>query len=270
MKIILSRKGFDSEYGKQPSPILPDGKLISFPIPSKDDIIKFIDLNYQDKNYFQIIHELNPRSKIKENFTCHLDPDLVENVKARSGKWVPAFGQGNASNTHLRNQNVTKDDVFLFFGLFRKTEYKSGKLKYRKDSPPIHLIFGYLQIGKIYSKFSEIPDYLSNHPHTLKSLSNNPNNSIYESKKKLSFLDSISGAGIFNFDESLILTKSGFSISKWNLPVELKDVKISYHSKNSFHDNYFQSVGKGQEFVIEENEFAINWMKNIIKSGLNL
>jgi hypothetical protein len=33
MKVILSRKGFDSASGGMPSPILPDGTLISLPIP---------------------------------------------------------------------------------------------------------------------------------------------------------------------------------------------------------------------------------------------
>lgn len=32
MKVILSRKGFDSTYGGYPSLILPDGELISLPI----------------------------------------------------------------------------------------------------------------------------------------------------------------------------------------------------------------------------------------------
>ena len=36
MKIILSRKGFDSQNGKTPSPIMPNGDLISMPIPSGD------------------------------------------------------------------------------------------------------------------------------------------------------------------------------------------------------------------------------------------
>ena len=36
MKIILSRKGFDSGYGKIASPILPDGTLLSMPIPTTD------------------------------------------------------------------------------------------------------------------------------------------------------------------------------------------------------------------------------------------
>jgi len=33
MKIILSRKGFDSTYGGFPSPIFEDGRMISLPIP---------------------------------------------------------------------------------------------------------------------------------------------------------------------------------------------------------------------------------------------
>jgi hypothetical protein len=37
MKVILSRKGFDSGYGGIPSPVLPDGTMLSLPIPSKGD-----------------------------------------------------------------------------------------------------------------------------------------------------------------------------------------------------------------------------------------
>jgi len=33
MKVILSRKGFDSGYGGFPSPVLPDGTMLSLPIP---------------------------------------------------------------------------------------------------------------------------------------------------------------------------------------------------------------------------------------------
>ena len=42
MKIILSRKGFDSgkSSGCFPSPILPNGKIISFPIPSSDSCLR--------------------------------------------------------------------------------------------------------------------------------------------------------------------------------------------------------------------------------------
>ncbi|MBO4456467.1 MAG: hypothetical protein J5802_01965 [Butyrivibrio sp.] len=36
MKIILSRKGFDSTNGGCASPIMPDGTLLSMPIPSDE------------------------------------------------------------------------------------------------------------------------------------------------------------------------------------------------------------------------------------------
>jgi hypothetical protein len=36
-KVILSRKGFDSSCGGYPSPILPDGTMISLPIPAGDN-----------------------------------------------------------------------------------------------------------------------------------------------------------------------------------------------------------------------------------------
>ncbi len=35
MKVILSRKGMDSTSGGIASPILPDGTLLSLPIPDK-------------------------------------------------------------------------------------------------------------------------------------------------------------------------------------------------------------------------------------------
>ena len=58
MKVILSRKGFDSRYGSQPSPILPDGTLLSLPIPAKDELIKFSDLTYEGNSFLDIIKSL--------------------------------------------------------------------------------------------------------------------------------------------------------------------------------------------------------------------
>ena len=45
MKVVLSRKGFDSSNGGIVSPIFEDGTMISFPIPS-DDSDRFSDLHY--------------------------------------------------------------------------------------------------------------------------------------------------------------------------------------------------------------------------------
>lgn len=71
MKIILSRKGFDSANGGIVSPIMEDGTLISFPIPS-DDKDTFDDLIYCDQPYSKILEDL----KYKGSPNCHIDPDL--------------------------------------------------------------------------------------------------------------------------------------------------------------------------------------------------
>ena len=44
MKIILSRKGFDSSTGKVPSPVFPDGTMISLPIPDRSSTIAYKDI----------------------------------------------------------------------------------------------------------------------------------------------------------------------------------------------------------------------------------
>ena len=55
MKIILSRKGFDSSNGGISSPILPDGTLLSLPIPGKFDNLSFDDLNYNGVSFSNIL-----------------------------------------------------------------------------------------------------------------------------------------------------------------------------------------------------------------------
>ena len=60
MKIILSRKGFDSSNGGCPSPILPDGTLLSMPIPSNDrdtyETLSCRGVNYADLLAFRELH----------------------------------------------------------------------------------------------------------------------------------------------------------------------------------------------------------------------
>ena len=45
MKIVLSRKGFDSAAGGVASPILPDGKMLSLPIPDRSSPITYADIS---------------------------------------------------------------------------------------------------------------------------------------------------------------------------------------------------------------------------------
>jgi hypothetical protein len=269
MKVILSRKGFDSQYGGQPSPILPNGTLLSLPIPQIDDIVKFSELTHNGKSYVEIISELNFKNKkITSETKAHLDPDLRKDVyKQRKGNWKPIFGQSGAAQGHLRNQNVTINDIFLFFGWFKQTEIFKGKLRYKINSPDLHIIFGYLQIGEIYSFGDKFPEYAMGHPHCDKMHENLKSNCIYVAKDRLSFNETLLGAGTLNYNKNLVLTKDGMTKGKWELPHFFKDLEISYHTENSFENGYFKSADKGQEFVIKPNENLTLWAKELIEKN---
>ena len=74
-----------------------------------------------------------------------------------------------------------------------------------------------------------------------------------------------SGSGVFKYNKDLVLTKEGFkdNRSRWNLPKCLVGKNISYHNEESYKDGYFQSVAKGQEFVVEADEDIIKWIKSL-------
>lgn len=263
MKVILSRKGFDNQYGGQPSPILPDGTLLSLPIPAKNEKVRFSEIYYNEKSYLEIIKELKENAKIKDDYVCHLDPD-IRFIKERNIKnWRPLFGQASSALGHLDKQQVGVGDIFLFFGSFRKAEIHNNRLQYVKTAPEVHLIFAFLQVGKIYR--NTFPESILYHPHTGSNFKKQSNNAIFESTENLSFINGVRGAGNLKFLDNLILTKSGYSKSKWELPDIFKNLEMSYHSENSFKEDYFQSAAKGQEFVIKEGEKLIPWMTELIK-----
>jgi len=268
LQIILSRKGFDSKNGGQPSPILPDGTLLSLPILSKDDKTKFSELRHKGKSYLNIIQDLKPKTKIQNKYNCHLDPDIRKDSLRRCGYWTPLFGQTKAAQGKLKNNKVKEGDIFLFFGWFKQTEEINGKIKYVKGAPDLHIIFGYLQIGNIYKTNSNLPKDINYHAHAQKKYDGDENNCIYKASEKLIFSDSLSGGGYFNYHKDLILTKSGHSRSRWNLPDFFKELKITYHNSKSFSNKYFQSAAIGQEFIIQENTKVTDWAKNIILKGL--
>ena len=54
MKVILSRKGFDSSNGGVPSPIMPDGTLLSMPIPTEDNA-HYGELYWDGASYEEIL-----------------------------------------------------------------------------------------------------------------------------------------------------------------------------------------------------------------------
>lgn len=260
MKIILSRKGFDSKNGGMASPILPDGRMVSLPIPDCiDKGIPYSALIFPGGGSYQ--DAISSLKRI-EKTTCHLDPDLIKDIYSRAaGDWKPVFGQKGAPAGHLTKQGVEKEDLFLFFGTFRKTV--NNPLRF--SSGEFHCIFGYLQIGEIVEPINGFPKWMDYHQHCKEYL-DKTNNRIYVSSNKLTLNKSFAGAGSFKFDNKLRLSKDGMNKSVWELDERLWGKKISFH-KETLSDK-FQSVGIGQEFVIEEDEKVTEWALDIIRAGM--
>ena len=126
MKVILSRKGMDSEYGRVASPILPDGTLLSLPIPDRKSKKKYEDIQYKGQNYRDIITQLHSDFDFESYPTCHLDPDIYEDIDYRPVDWVPAFGQWGVAATHLDKSCVDVGDIFLFYGM-RESDIEVNK-----------------------------------------------------------------------------------------------------------------------------------------------
>ena len=244
MKVILSRKGFDSANGGQASPILPDGTVLSLPIPSHDDI-PFSEIQWHGTSFLDIIRQLNKNTLITSASRCHLDPDLRKEVRPRRPGWTPAFGQKGSSLTELLNNNVAVGDIFLFYGWFKQTAYHDGKLCYLRGAKDIHAIYGYLQIHDKYDKDWE-----------------RKQNAIFLPSRQLSFNPEWPGAGTFTFDRRKVLTKEGCSRSRWTFPDAMWDTPIS-HCPNGWRKDYFQSAAIGQEFVMDATPPVLDWLKAI-------
>ena len=278
MKIILSRKGCDSDFGGIPGIILPNNQILNIPIPGDDwENINYSDIevgNYGEK-LVNVMRTVTPhirlygqKKQITDEVKCHLDPDLDYFAYPRLEGWKGCFGQADAAQTVLRKAGVSEGDVFLFFGWFNRTYIENGRLRFCRGQG-MHLIFGWMQIDSvIYTHQAELPEWLQYHPHAIKRRLDRPSNCIYVGKESLSWNKEISGYGIFpKVSQELILTKEGMSRSRWQLPKEFQGIPITYHSINSWKDDYFQSACRGQEFVFGESDIVENWAKTIIENN---
>ena len=268
MKIILSRKGFDSANGGCPSPIMPDGTLLSMPIPSQDDT-GYEDLYFNGTSYAELLRQLNPK---KAYDTCHLDPDLRENLRKTPVRgWKPAFGQIGAAQGLLANAKVEAGDVFLFFGWFHQAEQVEGRYRFVRKNPndfyrsaDLHMIYGYLQIGGIITDQSRIASY-GWHPHASAERFQAANNTLYVPTDRLSFLPDRKGYGVLDYREDRVLTMKGQNRGTWKEQDFLLPCHVYGNRKNAAKDNGLYYSGIWQELVVLESDGLIDWIKSILE-----
>lgn len=284
MKIILSRKGFDSSAGGYPSPHLVDsGRLISFPIPEDEEVnsgVGYSDLRVdQNHTYLDLMEQLGIK-KYSNGTYVHLDPDINASVMQRKHpEWRGIFGQSSAAQSHLARKNIQVGDLFLFFGWFKDAVRTAAGYKYVNGTHR-HVIWGYMQVGEIepIDKVRQYDSWKCSHPHYM--CRDRDMNTAYIAATSLSFDNSIPGCGTFKYDDSLILTQAGQrKRSIWKLPRYFHPsmgTRMSYHEDTysmsgkqvwELHDNHciLQSVGRGQEFVIEGNIEVEKWAMEMIQ-----
>jgi hypothetical protein len=281
VRLILSRKGYDSASGGYPSPVFPDGGLCSLPIPSDDDL-RLQDIRHEGSRLGDIAAQLiGDASRLTAH--THLDPDLDAAARPRQPGWRSCFGQTDSAQAHLANRSVGVGDLFLFFGWFREVDDREGRWRYRPGAPDIHCLFGWLQVGSIYhlDDGDEAPIWACEHPHVLHAHrhgSSRSRNTLYVSSDLLEIPTcpgGPSGGGIFSrYSPVRRLTAPGCSRSVWRLPDCFEPrpgtLPLSYHAsaKRWSRDGegvLLRTAGRGQEFVLDCDFYpgVLDWLSEI-------
>jgi hypothetical protein len=284
VRIIFSRKGFDSATGRVPSPIFRDNEMRSLPIPDETSEFKYRCITGNSPASIAALVRDLTNGRIKPSHGVHLDPDLDWGRCPRDPGWRPLFGQADAAQSHLENHGIGRGDIFLFFGLFRRVERVGGSWRSRRDERAKHVIWGWLQIDEMIdidlSRPRSCPAWALYHPHF--SLKKRRKNMLYVAGRALDLPGlgkrRFRGAGIFpRFAAGLQLTAPDCDgASSWLLPMWIhpkgRESILTYHG----NPNRWQvkpqgvvlsTVGRGQEFVLDCEHYpeAVDWLANLVK-----
>ncbi len=241
MRIIFSRKGFDSVAGGGPSPIV-GGRPVSLPIPAYGELsaTTFGDLGLGD-------HAARAsRGRYDAKALCHHDPMFLDDGTAM-------LGQCSGSQGHLVNRGVGPGDVFLFFGLF--AEEATGERHHR--------IFGFLEVDAMRDVATADREegvcakaIAAKHPHFIGM--HGTNDMIYVGR----------GATARRDWSALRLTVPGGPVSLWHRPKWLKPGGLTYFPKptNWPEPDMLYRVGNGQEFVADtrRRKAPRDWLAGVI------
>jgi hypothetical protein len=129
-RIILSRKGFDKGTGKLPSPILPDGRMLSLPIPQYPNGIqahgkpttvttRYCDLHGDGAAFGDHLRQQTARRRIPitGETIVHLDPDIRPDLRpcnffsVRGWRRRAIFGTSASGKTTCSSSTVISNLV---------------------------------------------------------------------------------------------------------------------------------------------------------------
>jgi len=284
VRLILSRKGFDSSAGGCPSPVLPDGSLCVLPIPDPMSPIRYDDIAFGSRRLGKIARDLSG-GRVRGGSGAHLDPDLVAGALHRQPGWRPLLGQTGSARGHLNNQGVGVGDLFLFFGVFRRAEMVRRRWRFVPGTLPFHAIWGWLQVGQVRAVDELPPEALPwarYHPHF--SRGPDPGNTLYVASDRWQlpgYRPALPGSGVFHqLEEQLMLTDPDARLpTRWRLPAGFFPgpgrPALSYHlNEDRWRLQppwcYLTSAARGQEFVLDLDAYpdVLPWIASLIGPGV--
>jgi hypothetical protein len=279
MRIVLSRKGFDSSAGGCPNPVFPDGSLFALPIPDPCSAIAYRDVHWRGLDAGALASELTGDPGFPDR-GAHLDPDLIRGSYPRARGWRPLLGQTGAAGSHLHNQGVGTGDLFLFFALFRPVEPSGPGWRFVPGSASFHALWGWLQVDQVVG-VDDLPDqrlrWARYHPHF--QWGPDPRNTLYIARRRLALPDATvdaPGAGVFgSLREDLRLTApDARQPSRWRLPGFFMPTRnrppLSYHHRRDRWQRrggycHLQAAARGQEFVLQAEAYPETgaWLRQL-------
>lgn len=237
MKLVFSRKGFDSTAGGVPSPIV-DGVPVSLPIPARDRS----RTTFADRDLGDLVNTVS-RGKLTGEDFCHDDPMFADGLC-----W---FGQCGAAQGHLLKHGVGPGDRFLFFGLFADPE--TGERHHR--------IFGHMRVLACGA-----PGDVAQSPHWREPPRHHPHlEGEWPANNALWF-----GAGTtaLSAPSELRLTRPGGPLNLWDVPPWLKRRGLTYHDRAErwIGRTGLDSAKRGQEFVCDlgRAQEPRRWLEDIV------
>lgn len=292
--LILSRKGFDSGFGGRPSPVLPDGRMVSLPIPEDPSPVTFGDclmdpgISVADLlKRLGVSHVRLERGGRKERLRAtpelgaHLDPDLrVGGRLSRPPEWRPMFGQVGAAQGHLARHGVGPGDIFLFFGWFaHAVPGRGAELRY-SPGDWFQAIWGWMEIAEALPAplfATRHPWAWEQHPHLRTEVPRHyTHNTIYMAARDSSVTAGLPGAATLCYSDKARLTQPGRTPSCWQLPASFHPD----HTKapTTFHppDRWsapecgrvtLRSVARGQEFIVPINDGIQDWLADLLATA---
>ena len=290
MKIILSRKGFDSGAGGTASPVFEDGACVSLPIPEPkpnatphEALVRYTDLQRGGASLGPVVEGLTGGGLGRHTRASR--SGLARRRSPRAAGWRAAFGQVGAAQAHLANQGVGPGDLFLFFGWFRAAENARGQYRFRPGATDVHALFGWLQVDAVLPAGPDValPPWVAGHPHA--TTQRGAPNVLYVARDVLTIDGAptgLPGAGVFGRLHDHLIDRHGPRRpsrlrSRWRLPLWFRpegQPRMTYHTDSarwtddpaSADHVLLRTAGKGQEFVADASPCpgVLAWAADLI------